>query len=332
MISKIFTGHSFAGAVKYVVEDERRAEVLEVEGVRDWDYRLMTQDFLRQASLNPTKTKACFHAILSFSSEDKMDDKLMTQMAMNYLVEMGLTDTQFAIVKHTDKDHQHVHLLANLVDNKGRSIKDSFMGLKGKKIAQRLTKEFGLIPADHKDLSKTHQQALNDSEAARYQIYQAIQQALPFCKTLEDLAYRLKLKKKIATIIKYKSGSTTERQGISFQLGKYIFKGSKVDRAYSLNRLEKTLSFCQQHNLTQRDVLTYRQPSTEPVAFHDSLLRSSPANKPEGAAGEMTEAVAKGLGEVANQLLQPEQGYDPIAGEITNSNRRRKKKKGRGLR
>ena len=330
MISKIFTGHSFAGAVKYVVEDERRAEVLEVDGVRDWDYRLMTQDFVRQASLNPAKTKACFHAILSFSPTDKMDDKTMTQMAMNYLVEMGLTNTQFAVVKHTDKDHQHVHLLANLVDNKGQSIKDSFMGLKGKRIAQRLTKEFGLTPADRKDLTKTHQQALSDSEAARYQIYQAIQQALPFCKTLEDLAYRLKLKKKIASIIKYKSGSTTERQGISFQMGKYMFKGSKVDRNYSLNRLENSLLFFQQHNLTQRDALTYRQPSTDPAASPISLLHSSPAGKPEGAAGEVTGAIAKGLGEVATQLLQPEQGYDPLANEATRANRK-KKKKGRRL-
>ena len=326
MISKIFTGHSFAGAVKYVVEDELRAEVLEVEGVRDWDYRLMTQDFLRQASLNPAKTKACFHAILSFSPEDKMDDKTMTQMAMNYLMEMGLTNTQFAIVKHTDKDHQHVHLLANLIDNKGRSIKDSFMGLKGKRIAQRLTKEFGLKPADNKDLSKTHQQALSEGEAARYQIYQAIQQALPFCKTLEDLAYRLKLKKKIATIIKYKSGSTTEGQGISFQLDKYVFKGSKVDRAYSLNRLEKMLDFNQTYNLTQRDVLTYRQPSTDPAAFPNSLLNSFPVNKPERAVVEMKDTLVKALGDVANQLVQPEEGYDPLANELLRCKRKKKKK------
>jgi hypothetical protein len=326
MISKIFTGHSFAGAVKYVVEDERRAEVLEVQGVRDWDYRLMTEDFLRQASLNPAKTKACFHAILSFSPEDKMNDKTMTQIAMNYLVEMGLANTQFAIVKHTDKDHQHVHLLANLVDNKGHSIKNSFTGLKGKRIAQRLTTAFGLKPADKKDLSKTHQEALSEGEAARYQIYQAILSALPFCNTLEDLAYRLK-KKDIDTIIKYKSGSTTERQGISFQLGKHVFKGSKVDRSYSLGRLEQKLLFHRQMRMAKRDVLSAYQPSSNPAAFPTGVFKISGGNKSAEATSSLADAAAKGIGELASNLLQPEQGYDPLAGEITRANRKKKKRR-----
>ena len=185
MISKIFTGHSFAGAVKYVVEDERRAVVLESAGVTPSDWRKMTEDFVRQAHFNEAKTKACFHAILSFSPQDKVDDKTITHIATAYLVEMGLSNTQFAIVKHTDKDHLHLHLLANLVDNDGKSIKDSFMGLKGKKIAQRLTKEYGLTPAIKKELTQTHPEALGEGEKARYQIYEAIKAALPYCENLE---------------------------------------------------------------------------------------------------------------------------------------------------
>ena len=314
MISKIFTGHSFAGAVKYVVEDERRAVVLEVEGLRDWDYRLMTEDFVRQAGLNPAKTKACFHAILSFAPDDKVDDKMMSDIALEYLVEMGLANTQIAVVKHTDKAHLHVHLLANLVDNDGKSIKDSWMGLKGKKIAQRLTKKYGLIPAIKKDLTKTHQEALSEAEAARYKIYQTIQATLPFCNTLDDLIYRLK-KGDIDTMIKYKSGSTTERQGISFKMGDFIFKGSKVDRMFSLAGIEKRLENQQYFKHVKRDAMTPEQASQNP-SF------AAVSKQPD----TMLTGIAEGLGQVAGLLMQPEQNFDPIANEMTRFKRKKKRK------
>ena len=330
MISKIFTGHSFAGAVKYVVADEHRAEVLEAVGVRGYDWKKMTEDFLRQAAYNPSKTKACFHAILSFSPDDKVDDKTMSQIASRYLAQMGLAETQYAIVKHTDKDHQHVHLLANLVDNNGKSIKDSFMGLKGKRIAQQLTKESDLTPAIKKDMTKIHPEALSEAEAARYQIYEAIKAALPFCDKLEDLAYRL-ARKDIHTTVKYKSGSTTERQGISFQLGDFTFKGSKVDRAFSLKGLEKKLEFNQQWRFTKHDKLSANHPSRNASPFQITYLRTT--GKPPVQLDEeaVKKEVTNWLSQVAGQLLQQEMGYDPLANEITGANRRKKKQKRRGL-
>ena len=326
MISKIFTGHSFAGAVKYVVEDERRAVVLASTGVTPTDWRKMTEDFVRQANFNEAKTKACFHAILSFSPQDKVDDKTIAHIATAYLVEMGLSNTQFAIVKHTDKDHPHVHLLANLVDNNGKSIKDSFMGLKGKKIAQRLTKEYGLTPATKKELTQTHPEALGEGERTRYQIYEAIKAALPFCDTLEDLAYRLE-RQDIKTTVKYKSGSTTERQGISFELGDFTFKGSKVDRAYSLKGLEKALEFNQQWRFTKHDKLSADHPSRNAAPFQITYLRTVGKPPVQWETEAVKKEVTKWLTEVAGQLLQPDNSYDPLANEITTANRRKKKKR-----
>ena len=66
---------------------------------------------------------------------------------------MKITDTQFAIVKHIDKNHSHLHILANLVNNNGETIKDNWIGLKGKKVAQKLTQKYGLKEAISKDLS-----------------------------------------------------------------------------------------------------------------------------------------------------------------------------------
>ena len=78
MISKIFPGHSFYHACRYVCQDQKRALVLATNGVRGHDYRLMAQDFLSQHEMRPSKRQACFHSILSFyPGENPGDEKII---------------------------------------------------------------------------------------------------------------------------------------------------------------------------------------------------------------------------------------------------------------
>jgi hypothetical protein len=137
MISKVITGKSFYGVCKYICKDERRALVLETEGVRSHNYKLMAVDFEMQQSLRPTLKKAVFHGILSFYPGEKIDDEKMLLIAKEYLEKMNITNTQYAITKHIDRNHTHLHIIANLVNNNGETIKDNWIGLKGKKIAQK---------------------------------------------------------------------------------------------------------------------------------------------------------------------------------------------------
>ncbi len=139
MLSKVFPGHSFYHACRYVV-NKPGAEVLEYEGVRGHDYRLMSDDFIKQRQLRPKKEKACFHCSLSFYPGEVLKDELMVKIAKEYLENLGINNTQFTITKHTDRRHIHLHVVANMVDNNGKAISDSFLGLRGKKIAQPITK------------------------------------------------------------------------------------------------------------------------------------------------------------------------------------------------
>ena len=65
MISKVITGKTFYGACRYVCMDTKRAVVLEADGVRDYDYKLMAKDFERQQAFRPSLTKTVFHGIIS---------------------------------------------------------------------------------------------------------------------------------------------------------------------------------------------------------------------------------------------------------------------------
>src|ERR1700712_4400624 len=160
MVSKVLTGHSFYGSVRYVHQDESRAVILASEGVRDHDYKLMIQDFELQHQLRPSKKQACFHSILSFYPGENPGDKTMAEIAKKYLAEIGITNTQYVITKHTDKAHLHMHIIANMVDNNGNTIKDNWIGYRGKQAAQQLTQEYKLVPAVKKDLTLTNLEAL----------------------------------------------------------------------------------------------------------------------------------------------------------------------------
>ncbi|MEO7120021.1 MAG: relaxase/mobilization nuclease domain-containing protein [Ginsengibacter sp.] len=239
MISKVVIGKTFYGACKYICGDQKRAVVLEAVGVRDYDYKLMAKDFELQHELRPSLSRAVFHGIISFYPGEKIEDKMMAEIAKKYLQELKIVDTQFVIVKHIDKNHQHLHILANLVNNNGNTIKDNWIGLKGKKVAQNLTLQYGLKEALSKNVSLTNLETLNEKEASRYIIYQSILDKLPSCESLDDLKEKL-AKQNIETLYKYK-GQTNKLQGISFKLGNYKYKGSEIDRKFSVVNLQKEI-------------------------------------------------------------------------------------------
>ena len=58
------------------------------------------------------------------------------------LKQMGYDQTQFLIVRHSEKDNPHVHVILNMVDNKGNRLKDfqEKNGLEADGIVGKLTK------------------------------------------------------------------------------------------------------------------------------------------------------------------------------------------------
>ena len=309
MISKVITGKTFYGACRYVCMDKKRAVVLETEGVRGYDYKLMAADFEIQQSFRPSLKKAVFHGILSFYPGEKVADNLMAEIAKEYLQEMKIIDTQFAIVKHIDKNHSHLHIIANLVNNKGETIKDNWIGLKGKKIAQKLTQKYGLKEAVSKNLSLINLEALNEKEANRYIIYQAILEHLPTSKNLDDLKDRL-VKKNIETLYKYK-GQTDELQGISFKIGNYKYKGSEIDRNFSVKNLEKTI-----HQLQSAKEL-------EPIVALTPRLLSKYKHLEIKQTGNTKN--------IADLLMKPEQNNQQLPYQWRLEKKHKKKSKGLNL-
>jgi len=250
MLSKIFiTGKTFGETCLYVSQDLVRAEVLHAEGVRGHDYRLMAEDFELQHQFWPEKEKPVFHAALTFPKGEVVADEVMVSIAREYLYQIEMRNTQYAVVKHVDKEHLHMHIVANRIDNDGEIIGKGLIVERGIKAAQQLTEKYHLQPERGKNLQLTNMEALHEPDEKRYKLYQAIRRHLPECYRLEDLEKRL-LAEGITT--RYREDPVSgRRQGISFGIENYGFAGYRVDKEFSLRRLEQTLSQQQEQVLRQ---------------------------------------------------------------------------------
>lgn len=242
MIGKIIAGASFAGTVGYVIKEQSR--ILNAEGVTPPDIREMVQDFKDQTLLNPRLKNTVGHISLSFSSKDapRMTDVLMTQIAKEYMLHMGITDTQYLLIRHLDQPHPHCHLIYNRVGNNGQTISDRNIKIRNAKVCRALTEKYGLHLAPGKE--SVRRERLREPDKTKYEIYDTIKTCLPNCDCWNNLELRLK-ERGISMRYKY-CGSTNQKQGVLFNKNGFEFSGSKIDRQFSYSKLNRHFTQAQQ--------------------------------------------------------------------------------------
>ena len=252
MVGKVISGSSFSGTVGYVMKEESR--ILEAEGVMPPEVKDMVQDFKDQTMLNPRLKNTVGHISLSFSPKDalRMTDALMTQIAKEYMQKMGITDTQYLLVRHLDQPHPHCHLVYNRVGDHGQTISDRNIKLRNAKVCRELTERFGLHLAPGKEAVR--RERLREPDRTRYEIYDAIKECLPRCRNWNELEGKLK-EQGINVRYKY-CGSTSQKQGVLFSKNGLEFSGSKVDRAFSFSKLDRHFGLVQQRQTALMSGLT----------------------------------------------------------------------------
>ena len=264
-MAKIVKGKAFKGVVNYVLDKKKEAQIIDCDGLRLKSKASIIQSFIRQTSLNSRVSKSVCHISLNFSEQDKdkLSNQTMAKIAKEYMNKMGITNTQYIVARHFDKEHPHVHIIYNRVDNNGITITDSNDRFRSEKICKELTNHHGLYFSTGKENVKENR--LKEPDATKYEIYNAIKELIPRCSNWEELTDQLK-RGGINTEFKTKSGSN-EIQGIIFEKNDYLFNGSKVDRAFSYSKIDKQLNSNFKQGIitsqTQSDNLSSTIRSTE---------------------------------------------------------------------
>ena len=261
MIAKIIKGTNFSGVVNYMLSKrEGKVKVLQANGVRSSLPNDIAHDFNLQASMRPNVHKPVCHTILSFSAHDseRLTDATMVKIANEYLHNMGYGNTQNLIVRHSDRQHPHLHICINRIGNDGKTISDRNEKYRSTKICRKLTERYGLTIGEGKQ--EVNRSRLRGEDKLRYEIFDTIKSILPQSQTWTDFVADLE-RQGIATRFKTK-GNTDVVQGIIFKKNGCSFSGSKIDRLCSFSRLNAEI---EQNSHIQEKIHLQNEPMADSV-------------------------------------------------------------------
>ena len=145
MIGKIVTGKSFKGAVEYTM-NKPGARLLACDGVDGSDARSVTRSFNFQRKARPEKEYVVGHISLSFHPDDtpKLTDETMVTLAEEYMQRMGITDTQYIVVRHTDTEHSHLHIVYNRVKYDAKLVRSHNERIRNVAVCKAVKQKYGL--------------------------------------------------------------------------------------------------------------------------------------------------------------------------------------------
>jgi hypothetical protein len=122
MIGRIGYGESCQGMLKYVFGKE---------GMRILGYgNMFSQDISHkffgrvlhfQGQRNATKNRYV-HITLNLPLGEHLDDNTFQEVSREYMEQMGYGGQPFAMVRHTDTGHEHVHIITTNVDDDGKVL------------------------------------------------------------------------------------------------------------------------------------------------------------------------------------------------------------------
>lgn len=267
MIAKIIKGSSFRGVVNYILDKEKDAKILFCDGLFAENRDTIAMSFEAQSKMNPKVMKPVVHISLAFSKEDehRLTDRTMAGIALEYLKEMGITDTQILIVRHLDKEHPHVHIAFNRIANGGRPISDRNERIRSARICKELTKKYNLYFASGKEQVKQHR--LKEPDKTKYGLHSILKSEVARCGNWNILIANLK-KQGVDVQFKYK-GKSDEVQGVVFTMNGYSFSGSKIDRRFSFYKIDASL---------ERNRRTERM-EMQPLSRHEELHTFQPESR-----------------------------------------------------
>lgn len=154
MIAKISSTENLGGALGYNFKkvQHNEAAVLCVNELRkgfDGTFQMdkVLADMQKAIPEQCRTKKTVFHCSINPHPDEKLSDERLTQIAKEYMEELGYGKQPYIVFKHNDIAREHIHIVSLRVDSQGRKINDRYEGRRSKKITNALEKKYNLIPS-----------------------------------------------------------------------------------------------------------------------------------------------------------------------------------------
>lgn len=294
MIAKNKKGGGFRGVLNYAIEKDG-AELIGSNMTGSTPKELATE-FGAVRNLRPNLGKAVLHVSLSAAEGERLTDQQWQGVAQKYLDGMGFTDNQFAMVRHTDTEHDHVHLIINRITSTGDVVSDSKDYQRQEKIMREVEIEYGLarvLPSaevgrkaptrnELEKFSRTAEGGVAEV-STRSRLQTLADACAKDCDSYTEYAQRLEAVG--VELIPYTQMDDTKLNGLMYRLDGEVMKGSNLGKAYSPSGLAKQgVTY-----VKDRDVQSIRtaveRESHRAAQNQDHRLEKSPTPERGGTGG-----------------------------------------------
>ena len=158
MVAKISSGSSIFGALAYnqTKVDEYQGKVILTNRIiepRDGNYKvgICMRSFEPYLAANQKTESPILHISLNPDPKDVLTDEQYSEIAQEYMQQLGYGDQPYIVYKHEDIDRHHLHIVSVRVDENGKKLDHNFEYRKSMEICRNLEQSYNLVAADKKD-------------------------------------------------------------------------------------------------------------------------------------------------------------------------------------
>ena len=215
----------------------------------------------------------------------------------------------------TDTDNPHCHIVYNRINNEGKLISDTHDYRRNEQVTKALKSKYGFTYGT--DKSKTNTRKLRNAERAKYEIHNAVKDALKVADNWQKFKNEL-AKRGVRLELVYKDKERTKVQGIRFCKDGYSFKGTQICRECSFGKLDARLGTEYNRVSPRAESMQGGQPSCHQV-------------EPTQPTAEHTQDPWSGISSIGLFAPSNAQTYEPFPEDESAKKKKRKRRKGFSL-
>ncbi|MBD2441315.1 relaxase/mobilization nuclease domain-containing protein [Nostoc sp. FACHB-110] len=293
MIGNQTKGRGFRGLLNYLQSQEGAKLIGGNMGGRN--PRALAVEFKISRQLNLEADRVVYHASLSLPPNERLDDATWNEIAHRYLEEMGFDSNQYVVYRHSDTQHDHIHICASRIrlDN-GKIVHDSWDYKRSESIIRQLERDYALqqTHSSHEKLTRNPsigQQRRLEREQREYtngdrptpqeppvkqQLQELIDRATADSPTMPQLIERLQIEG-----VKVRHGLTRngKSKGISYAMKGQQFSGTNLGAAYTWPGLQKHKGVSYQPQRDDPQITALLLNPAKPIGIEpQTLVNKSP--------------------------------------------------------
>ena len=209
----------------------------------------LAAEFAIARQLRPNLKVAVFHATLSVGSTEKLEDseendQRWLAIAANYMKAMEFDNNQYAVVKHSDTEHDHIHIVASRICLDGGVVDDSWDYYKSQETIRQLERNYNLetvTPSWETDkrtqTTGEHRQLKSKgNKSVRVQLQDIIDEVTQDNPSMPEFVERLQQQAVEVQVGLTRAGLS---KGISYNLDGVALSGTQLGKAYTFSGLQK---------------------------------------------------------------------------------------------